>query len=207
MSLSKIKKLYLLFLTIILNMNFKWLIIMMTLLALLTISAVSAAENATDANLTSASEAEVTFDEQMWEDNLSDIRVSLPDTSEGDFMVKINDEVIYNEPVREKSFTVPVKLPKEKFLIIATIWPPMDCRNYKVSFFLNNVEIISPKNLKVMKYSPDYDYLKYFPKEVLQHDNQSSLRYSLLFPRSAHGDVEVYLDNRILIWTIPDSIT
>ena len=167
---------------------------------LLAITCVSAADNATGDNLTSPSEIEVNFDEQMWEENLSDIEVNLPEDTEGDFAVKINDEVIYNQTIVNKSFKVPIKLPKKDFIITANIWPPFDCDNYKVNSFLNGVEI-SSKTLKVMKYSPDFNYFNHFPNEILQHDEQNTLRFSLMLPRSSNGDIELYLDDRLLTKT------
>ena len=181
-------------------MNIKKAIIFILILSVIFSMGIAAAsENATEDNLSSAGDINITFDEQMWEENLSDIDVKLPENTTGNFSVKINDEVIYDEKITNTSFKVPVKLPKDKFIIVANIWPPMDSRNYKVSAFLNDVELNAPSTLKIMKYSPDYDYLNHFPREILQNDNRYSLTYSILFPRSANGDLEIYIDDSLFL--------
>ena len=172
-------------------------IIILTLLVFCSITCVNACDNITDNNLTS-DEPDFTFEEQMWEHNLSDISVNLPENATGEFSVKINDEEIYRQNITNTSFKVPVKLPKDKFIVIASIWPPIDYRNYKVSAFLNDVEFKSPKSLKIMKYSPDYNYIHTFPSEILQYDEIHNLRYALIFPRSANGNVEIYVDNKFI---------
>jgi len=90
--------------------------ILLAIFAFILINTVSAVDNATYENLTdiAPSEINVAYDEQMWEENLSDIEVDLPENATGEFMVKIDDDVIYNETITEKSFKIPVKLPKNR---------------------------------------------------------------------------------------------
>lgn len=168
--------------------------LLLAIFALIVLNAVSAADNATCDNLTDTAPADinVTYDEQMWEENLSDINVELPEDAEGDFMVKINDDVIYNQTITEKSFKVPVKLPKAPEFYIS-IFPPIDCRSYKVSAFYNGVDLNLTAPLKIMKYSPEYN-LMHFPDEILQNYKYSRL---LTFPRSANGTVEFYIDDKL----------
>ena len=70
--------------------------ILLAVFALILINTVSAADNATYENLTDINPGEinVTYEEQLWEENLSDIEVSLPENATGEFMVKRDDEVI-----------------------------------------------------------------------------------------------------------------
>lgn len=177
-------------------MNIKQGIVLgLLFLAIFSAACVSASGNVTDEDI--AEDINVTFDEQMWEENLTDINVDLPENASGEFSVKIDDEVIYNSTITDKSFKVPVKLPKRDFEFVITVYPPIDCRSYKVSAFYNNIELGTAKTLKVMKFSPDFTYLKHFPAEILQNDEYFSIRMSMLFPTSANGFVEIYLDNKL----------
>lgn len=168
------------------------------------ISSVCAFDNITDDNITevsqdnSADEINVMFDRQMWEENLSDIEVDLPESAQGNFTLKINSYEIYNQTITNKSFKIPVKLPKASFpYIIESVYPPRDCINYKVSAFYNNIELnINQPVLTVMKYSPDYDYQWRIPDEIIRHD--SSMWNMLIFPRSSNGIVEIYVDDKLI---------
>lgn len=176
-------------------MNVK-VIILITLLTFLILGTVNAADNVTYDNLTDENpidEINVTFKQQMWQENLSDIEVDLPENSSGDFCIKIDDEVIYNQTITEKSFKVPIKLPKRERELYITIFPGIDCRNYKVDAFYNGEDLNLNKTLKVMKLSPDFNYLN-FPEEILKDDYYRML----VFPRSSNGIVEIYLDNKLL---------
>ena len=175
-------------------MNVKNLILL-TLLFFLMVGAVSASDNVTSEDLTSvADDINVTFDEQMWKENLTDINVELPEDASGDFCIKIDDEVIYNQTITNKSFKVPVKLPVKYPEFIINIWPPMDYRMYKVSAFYNNIDLNITTPLKIMNYPPDFDSIT-FPEEILQYSNYYPL---LVFPRSANGTVEFYVDGELV---------
>lgn len=179
-------------------MNIKKAIILTIILSVVfSMGIVAASDNATEDSLSSDADINITFDEQMWENNLTDIDVQLPENTTGNFSVKINDEKIYDEKITNTSFKVPIKLPKDKFVVIANIWPPMDSRTYRVSAFLNDVELNAPNSLKIMRYSPDYNFFQHFPTEILQNDNQNSLTYSMIVPRSANGYLEIYIDDRL----------
>ena len=166
----------------------------MAIFAILLAGTASAADNVTLENLTDSgpNDINVTYVEHMWEENLTDISVDLPENATGDFMVKINDEVIYNQTITEKSFKVPVKLPKAPELYIS-VYPPVDCRTYKVSAFYNNIDLNLTSPLKIMRFSPDYNLL-HFPEEILKNDEYFGL---LAFPRSANGTVEFYIDDKL----------
>lgn len=172
--------------------------LILTILVFLIIGAVNATENVTIDNLADekpiVEDVNVTYDEVMWQENLTDIEVELPDDSEGDFSVMIDDEVIYNQTITEKSFKIPIKLPQKRFYVIASIWPPIDYTSYKVSAFYNNINLNLTTPLKVMRFSPDYNYLN-FPEEILKNDPHSGM---ITFPRSANGTVEFYIDDRLI---------
>ena len=103
-------------------MKIRWMVVSSLLFLLAFMACVSAADNLTDANATKtepllesediSSDINVTFDEQVWEKDLGNISVELPESASGDFCIKINDEAIYNETITEHSFEVPIKLPK-----------------------------------------------------------------------------------------------
>ena len=185
-------------------MNIKWVTLISLILAFFFLTSACAADNITDVNTVEkdvvnqspdiSDDINVTFDEKMWQGNLSDINVELPGEASGDFSIKINNEVIYNRTITDCSFKVPVKLPKEKFIIIANMYPPMDMKTYKVSAFYNNIDLNITKTLKVMSYPPDYNSIR-FPEEILRYKNHQVV---LIFPRSACGMVEFYIDDNLI---------
>lgn len=173
-------------------MNIKYgLVLIIMIVALISVSGVSASDNQTDDEI--VRDINVTFEEQMWQENLSDIEVELPENATGDFSIKVNDEIIYNQSITEKSFKVPIKLPKPKYELYIAIYPPVDYKLYKVNAFYNGIDLNLNKDLKVMRPSPDHNML-FFPNEILQNDPYHSL---IVFPRSADGDVEFYIDDRL----------
>lgn len=123
-----IGKLFLLVLTKLFFMNIKWVVIISFIFLFICLTCVDAADNVTDDNITQSDvicqppdisdDINVTFNETMWEENLSDIDVELPENASGDFCIKINDEAIYNNTITNHSFKVPIKLPKPKFVLI-----------------------------------------------------------------------------------------
>ena len=185
-------------------MKIKWICLIGFVFLFVSMACVSAEDNATAVEMPQEDVIEespaivddinVTFDEQMWEENLTDIDVELPEEASGDFSIKINDEVIYNETITNHSFKVPIKLPKDKFIYIANMFPPMDMKVYKVSAFYNGIDLNLNGTLKVMRYPPDYDSI-HFPDEILRSNENPPL---LIFPRSANGTVEFYIDDRFI---------
>lgn len=193
-------------------MKIKWVCIIGFVFLFVSMACVSAEDNATAVEMPQEDVIEespsvvedinVTFEEQMWKENLSDIEVELPEEASGDFSVKINDEIIYNETITSHSFKVPIKLPKDKFIYIANIFPPLDMKVYKVSAFYNGIDLNLNRTLKVMSYPPDYDFI-HFPDEVLQSKENPPV---MIFPRSANGTVEFYVDDRLINRTVAKPI-
>ena len=138
-------------------MNVKFFLFALILL-LVMIGSVSASNN-------TVADINITFDEQMWDENLTDIHVDVNENITGNFAIKINDEVIYNDTITNKSFNVPIKLPKNDYELYINIYPPLDSTNYKVNAFLNGINLNLNKTLKIMKYPRDFNYF-YFPEEI-----------------------------------------
>lgn len=135
----------------------------------------------------------INFDEQMYEKNLGEINVDLGDDVSGEFCILIDEEVIYNETITDSHFKVPVVLPKKSYELIVNIWPGIDCRRYKVNAFLNGEDLNINKTLQVMKLPPDYNYLHFQDEVLTTNDHQI-----FVFPRSANGIVEIWLDGVLL---------
>ena len=191
-------------------------IMFLFILAILAMSCVSAADNSTDNALNQdsnpiiqentqkaseiASKINVTFDEKVYKENLTDIIVELPESSNGTLEVKINDLSIYNDTVNTTSVVIPIKLPQPKFpVIIANVWPPFDVTHYKVSAFYNDIEINVTHDLKVMLYPNNHAPTIMVPEEVLQYDvRHYYFMPAVQFPRSATGSVEIFVDGKLL---------
>ena len=135
----------------------------------------------------------ISFDEQMYEKDLGEINVNLGDDVSGEFCILIDEEVIYNETITDSHFKVPVVLPKKSYELIVNIWPGIDCRRYKVNAFLNGEDLNINKTLQVMKLPPDYSYLHFQDEVLTTNDHQI-----FVFPRSANGIVEIWLDGVLL---------
>jgi hypothetical protein len=141
----------------------------------------------------SRDDVNISFDEQMYEKNLGEINVDLGDDVSGEFCILIDEEVIYNETITDSHFKVPVVLPKKSYELIVNIWPGIDCRRYKVNAFLNGEDLNINKTLQVMKLPPDYSYLHFQDEVLTTNDHQI-----FVFPRSANGIVEIWLDGVLL---------
>lgn len=185
-------------------MKMRWIFAVCFVFLFASLACVGAADNVTFDNSTQdevlgepqeiVEDINVTFDEKMWRENLSDIHVELPEEASGEFCIKIDDEAIHNETITDHSFNVSIKLPKPKFIYIANIYPPMDMKTYKVSAFYNGIDLNISRTLKVMSYPPDFEIMN-FPEEILHNKDHQVM---LMFPRSASGMVEIYIDDRLI---------
>ena len=197
-------------------MKFKKIIFIL-IIFVFAMSCVSAADNLTDNTLELdsnsqvqsdtpdiardaeiASEINVTFDEKVYVENLTDITVDLPETAQCNLEVKINDYSIYNETITNKSVVIPIQIPPQKFpMYVVNIWPPYDSTHYKVTAFYNNIGVNVTHDLIVMKYPQNYTPRIMINEEVLQF-SQNHYMPSIMFPRSATGNVEIYLDGKLI---------
>ena len=147
-----------------------------------------------------ACEINITFDEKVYEKNLTNITVNLPESAQGNLKVKINNHTIYDENVTDSCVVIPIQLPPEKFpVVVANVWPPFDSTIYDVTAFYNDVPINISHDLMVMKYPKDHAPIFMIPSEVLQFGQHYSFMAAILFPRSATGTVEVYLDGKVFM--------
>lgn len=146
-----------------------------------------------------ASEINVTFDEKMYERNLSDITVSLPEGANGNLNVRINGFTLYDANVTNSTVVIPIEIPPMKYPIyVVNIWPPFDMTRYEITAFYNGIEVNVTHDLYLMKYPKDHSPVFTVPSEVLQFGQRYSFMPALMFPRSANGTVEIYLDGRLL---------
>lgn len=183
-------------------------IIFFIMILIISLSCVSASDNATqslhDNNTISTGDAEianeinVTFDEKVYEQELTNITVEIPENTSGNLELRINDYTFFNQSVNS-SVNIPMELPPQKFpVVVPNVWPPFDSSIYKVSAFFNDVELDVNHDLIVMKYPKDHSPVFLIPEEVLQFGKSYAFMPAVLFPRSAGGVVEVYLDEKLI---------
>ena len=154
-------------------------------------------ESAGDINQSEiASEINVTFEEQMWRYNLSDIRVELPENASGVFSLKIGSETIYNETITNKTFSIPVKMPSYPRLIFVNKWPSDDFYAYGVTAFYNDIELNINRTIHFMLNAPDNYNIITVPSEILQDAIDRLMPIQL--PYSANGVVKVYVDGKLI---------
>ena len=158
-----------------------------------TASALKTENNNVVSDVESRDDINISFSEQMYEKELEDIDVELGDDISGELCIKIDEEIIYNETITDSHFKVPIVLPKKNYELVINIWPGIDCRTYAVHAFLNGEDLKLNKTLKIMKLPQDYSYL-HFQEEVLTSND----RQIFVFPRSANGIVEIWLDDVLL---------
>ncbi len=174
------------------------------LIAVLAVTAVSAEDNQTQI----AHDTNVTFEEKMWAENLTDIQVDLPENANGNLSVKINNQTIYNNYTQNKSVKVPITLPQDPKLIAIPGWPP-ESKTYNVQAYYNDIEITT-KSLTVMNHNKTHDYF-FTPHEVL-HNGEYEYQ-SLIFPSTSQGYIDVYIDGsfykriKTSRWTFIDGIS
>ena len=146
-----------------------------------------------------ASDINITFDEKVYKEDLSNISVDLPENVHGNLEVRINNYTFYNETVNTTSLSIPIELPPQKLpIIVPNVWPPIDATTYKITAFYNNVELNVTHDLIVMLYPKNYTPSFMIPEEVLQFCELHYYMPAIMFPRSATGEVEIYLDEKLI---------
>ncbi len=171
----------------------KLVILSIFLLAILLLGAVSAEDNATVTDGEIAQDINVTFPEKVYKEDPVDIEVELPDAAEGRLIATVDEVEIYNETITNKSVKIPVTIPKSKLPYIA-VNRMSDYTPHKIGLFYNDVALNLTHDLKLMNYRPDHDYGCGIPQEILQYDDSHYQSTSLIFPYSANGTVEAYID-------------
>ncbi|WP_406535634.1 Ig-like domain-containing protein [Methanobrevibacter sp.] len=168
-------------------------ILSMFIFAILLLGAVSAEDNATLTDGEIAQDINVTFPEKVYKEDPVDIDVNLPDNAEGNLKATVDDVEIYNENITNRSVKIPVTIPASKLPYIA-VNRMSDYTPHKIGLFYNDIALNLTHDLKLMNYKQDHDYGCGIPQEILQDDNSHYQSTSLIFPYSAKGTVEVYID-------------
>ena len=136
------------------------------ILAVFLMGAVSAEDNATDADGQIAQDINVSFSEKVYEEDLGVIDVNLPETAEGRLKATVDDVEIYHENITNKSVKIPISIPEPKFpyLVVNRM---TDHTSHKIDIFYNEILLNSSHTLKVMKFKPEHDYGFGIDEEVL----------------------------------------
>ncbi|MBR3113346.1 MAG: hypothetical protein IKH29_09775 [Methanobrevibacter sp.] len=171
------------------------IILSIFILAVFIMGAVSAEDNATDADEEIAQDINVSFPEKVYEEDLGVIDVNLPENAEGRLKATVDDVEIYHENITNKSVKIPISIPKPKFpyLVVNRL---TDHTSHRIDIFYNEILLNSSHTLKVMKFKQDHDY-GFGIDEILKDDNSNYQHPAVMFPQSANGTFEVYIDGNL----------
>ena len=174
----------------------KIVILCMILLAIFLIGSVSAEDsNATLADEDMAQSINVTFPEKVYAEDQAFIDVNMPENANGSLKATVDDVEIYHENITDKSVKIPITIPPSKFPYIA-VNRMTDHTSHKVNVFYNEILLNSSHTLKVMKFKPDHDY-GFGIDEILKDDASGYQHPAVVFPESANGTLEVYIDSKL----------
>ena len=169
----------------------KIILISIFLLAICMITPLAAADNSTVDSPQTADNINVSFDEMVYEKDLGEIDVELPENTSGNLKATINDVEFYNENV-SSSVKIPITIPKEAISHLV-VNKNTDHVTYHINLFFDNVLINSSHTLKVMKVNPNFT-VPGFPEEILKDDPQGYV--SFYMPESANGEMKIYIDDK-----------
>ena len=169
------------------------IILSMFILAILLMGAASAEDNTTITDGQIAQDINVTFPEKAYKDDPVDIEVELPEEAQGRLIATVDEVEIYNETITNRSVKIPVTIPESRLPYIV-VNRMSDYTPHKIGILYNDIPLNLTHNLKLMSLKPDYDYGFAVPQELLQHDDSHFQSTVLIFPYSARGTVEVYID-------------
>ena len=170
-------------------MKSKIILVLIFALAICLISPISASDNITDDSTTVADEIKVSFNESVYEKDLGEISVELPQNTSGNLKATINDVEFYSENV-SSSVRIPITIPKEAISVFI-VNKNTDHITYHINLFFDNVLVPSNHTLKVMKVAPNFT-VPGFPEEILKDDPQGYV--SFYMPESANGEMRIYID-------------
>ncbi len=171
-------------------------LILSVILVILTVGAVSAEDNATQDDSQIAEDISVSFPEKVYEEDPVDIEVSLPENAQGNLKATVDEVEIYNERISNKSVRIQVTIPESKLPYIV-VNRMTDHTSHKIGVFYNDIALNIPHDLKLMKYLPEHDYGSGIPQEILKDDNSTYQTPTLIFPETANGTVEIYIDGSL----------
>ena len=162
-------------------------------MAICLVSPMAAADNGTDASPQIADDIKVSFNDTVYEKDLGDIDVELPENVSGNLKATINDVEFYNENV-SSSVKIPVYIPKEAISLLV-VNKNTDHINYHINLFFDNILLNTSHNLKVMKVAPNFT-VPGFSDEILKDDPQSHVLFYM--PESANGEMRIYIDDKFV---------
>ena len=140
-----------------------------------------------------AEDIKVNFTQKVYANDTGNITIELPDDASGYLKVTIDNEEIYNQPISDKLVQVPIVIPKNIFPYLVN--RNSDYSIHNVLVFYNEISLDFNHTLKVMIHDHDYGFHLTVPPEVLKDDNQSYQSIGAVFPYSANGTVEFYIDD------------
>lgn len=171
-------------------MKSKIILISIFLLAICAITPLAAADNVTDDGSQIADDIKVSFNDTVYEKDLGEIEVVLPENVSGNLRATINNVEFYNENV-SSSVRIPIMIPKEAISLIV-VNKNTDHLNYHINLFFDNVLLNTSHTLKVMKVAPNFT-VPGFAEEILKDDSQGYV--SFYMPESANGEMRIYIDD------------
>ena len=140
-----------------------------------------------------AENIKVNFSNTVFVNDTGNISVELPEDASGYLRVTIDDEEIYNQSISDRSVQIPIVIPKNKFPYLI-VNRNSDYSMHTVSVFYNEISLDLNHTLKVMNLPPDFGFFLNPPEEILKDDYHSYQTIGLVFPYSANGLVEIYID-------------
>lgn len=170
-------------------MKSKIILVLIFALVICLASPISASGNVTDDNAQMADDIKVSFNDTVYEKDLGEIEVALPENTSGNLRATINSVEFYNENVTS-SVRIPITIPKEAISHIV-VNKNTDHLNYNIDLFFNNVPVNSTHSLKVMKVAPNYT-VPGFSEEILKDDPEGHVMFYM--PESANGEMKIYID-------------
>ena len=136
----------------------------------------------------------VSFPHKLYKNDTGNIIIELPEDASGNLRVTIDDVEIYNETISGNFVEVPITIPKPSFPFYA-VNRNSDYTAHKVAVFYNDISLDFDNVLKIMSYEPENGFHLSVPQEILKDDNQSYQSVGLIFPYSANGTVDIYIDD------------
>ena len=143
-----------------------------------------------------ANDINVSFPHKLYKNDTANITIELPEEASGNLRVTIDEVEIYNETIVNKSVQVPITIPKSLFSYYV-VNRNSDYRAHKVAVFYNGISLDFDNILKIMWYEKENGFYLNVPEEILKDDNQSYQGVGLVFPYSANGTVDIYIDDEL----------
>lgn len=141
-----------------------------------------------------ANDINVSFPHKIYQNDTGEISIEMPEDASGYIRVTIDEVEIYNETITDKSVRVPITIPKPTYPLIV-VNRNSDYMAHKVAVYYNEISLDFDNILKIMMYKPEDGFFLNVPQEVLKDDKNSYQSFGLIFPYSANGTVDIYIDD------------